>query len=92
LFIGGLSGWLAGLIMKTSYGIVINIILGMTGGLIGGWLLSLVNIGTNGLIMTIIGSVLGAVILIFISSRLCRSRNWRAKELKRPSRLWKSKH
>ena len=75
LFIGGLSGWLAGLIMKSGYGIVGNIIVGMTGGFIGGWLLGLVNIGMNGLIITIIGSVLGAVILLFVIGLFNKSRS-----------------
>lgn len=66
LLIGAAAGWLASRLVKGSgYGVIGNTIVGMTGGFIGGWLLSLVNVGMSGLI-TIIGSVLGAVILLFI--------------------------
>ena len=66
LLIGAAAGWLASRLVKGSgYGIIGNTIVGMTGGFIGGWLLSLVNVGMSGLI-TIIGSVMGAVILLFI--------------------------
>jgi len=67
LVIGGVAGWLAGLVMKgAGFGILGNVIVGIIGGFIGGWLLSLVNIGMSGTIGTILGSVLGAVVLLFI--------------------------
>ena len=67
LVIGGVAGWLAGLIMKGSgFGVIGNIIVGIIGGFIGGWLLSLVNIGMSGYIGAILGAVLGAVVLLFI--------------------------
>ena len=41
LIIGALAGWLAGKFMKGGgFGILINIILGIVGGLISGWLFS----------------------------------------------------
>lgn len=67
LVIGGVAGWLAGLIMKGGgFGLIGNIVVGIIGGFIGGWLLSLVDIGMSGTIGTILGSVLGAVVLLFI--------------------------
>ena len=67
LVIGGVAGWLAGLIMKGGgFGIMGNIIVGILGSFLGGWLLSLVNIGVSGYIGTILGAVLGAVVLLFI--------------------------
>lgn len=67
LVIGGVAGWLAGLIMKGGgFGLIGNIIVGIVGGFIGGWLLSLVNIGMSGYIGQILGAVLGAVVLLFI--------------------------
>ena len=67
LVIGGVAGWLAGLIMKGSgFGIIGNIVVGIIGGFIGGWLLGLVDIGMSGYIGTILGAVLGAVVLLFI--------------------------
>ncbi len=37
LIIGGIAGWLAGLIMRgDGYGIIVDIILGIVGGWVGG--------------------------------------------------------
>ena len=67
LVVGGVAGWLAGLVMKGSgFGLIGNIIVGMIGGFIGSWLLGLVGIGFSGPITTIIGSLLGAIILLFV--------------------------
>lgn len=65
LIIGGIAGWLAGLIMRgDGYGIIVDIILGIVGGWLGGWLFGVLNLhfgGTFGILFT---SVVGAVILI----------------------------
>ena len=66
LVVGGIAGWLAGLIMKGyGFGIVGNIIVGILGSVIGGWLFGTYHIGTNGIIGAIIGATVGAVILLF---------------------------
>lgn len=66
LVVGGIAGWLAGLIMKGyGFGIVGNIIVGILGSVIGGWLFGSYHIGTNGIIGAIIGATVGAVILLF---------------------------
>jgi uncharacterized membrane protein YeaQ/YmgE (transglycosylase-associated protein family) len=68
LVVGGVAGWLAGLIVKGyGYGLVWNIVIGIVGGLIAGWLLprlGIFNIG--GIAGAIIYSVIGAVILLLI--------------------------
>ena len=39
LIIGGVAGWLAGLILKTGgFGIIGNVIIGVIGAFLGGWL------------------------------------------------------
>ena len=71
LVVGGIAGWLAGLIMKGSgQGVVMNIVLGIVGGVIGGWLFGMlgVNIGP-GFVGAIIASTIGAVLLLFIVSK-----------------------
>ena len=66
ILIGALSGWLAGLIMKTANNFWINIILGIVGGVIGKLLLGLVGLSPSGYLGVIIASVLGACIIIGI--------------------------
>lgn len=66
ILIGALSGWLAGLIMKTANNFWINIILGIVGGVIGKFLLGLVGLSASGYLGIIIASVLGACIIIGI--------------------------
>ncbi|MGN6315199.1 GlsB/YeaQ/YmgE family stress response membrane protein [Trinickia sp.] len=67
LIIGGIAGWLAGLIMKGGgFGVLVDIIVGIVGGFIGGWLAQALHINVgNGLISSLIVAVVGAVILLF---------------------------
>jgi len=66
LIVGGISGWLAGIIMKSNNGIILNIILGIVGGAVAGALFGLIGISFNGIIGGIICGVIGACLLIFI--------------------------
>ena len=74
LILGGIAGWLAGLVMKGSgYGIIVDILLGIVGGWLGGWLGARLNVhigsGSFGYLVT---AFLGAVILVWISRLLRR--------------------
>jgi uncharacterized membrane protein YeaQ/YmgE (transglycosylase-associated protein family) len=68
LIVGGVAGWLAGLIVKGyGFGLIGNIIVGIVGALIAGWLLQRVGIfHIGGIIGSIIYAVIGAVILLLI--------------------------
>jgi uncharacterized membrane protein YeaQ/YmgE (transglycosylase-associated protein family) len=68
LVIGGVAGWLAGLIVKGyGFGLVGNIIIGIIGAVIAGWLLPLVGLNLGGdIIAAIINAVVGAVILLIV--------------------------
>lgn len=68
LIIGGVAGWLAGLIVKGyGFGLLGNIVVGIVGSVIGGWLFGSFFVGTgNGLLGAIAGATLGAVILLFL--------------------------
>ena len=68
LIVGGVAGWLAGLIVKGyGYGLVWNIVIGIDGGLIAVWLLPRIGIfNIGGIAGDIIYSVIGAVILLLI--------------------------
>ena len=67
LIIGGVVGWLAGMIMRDNNGIVINIVVGIVGSFIGGLIFAHGNINNAPLTVgTFAVSLLGAVILLAI--------------------------
>jgi uncharacterized membrane protein YeaQ/YmgE (transglycosylase-associated protein family) len=69
LIVGGVAGWLAGLIWKGSgYGLIGDIILGIIGGLVGGWIAGKLGIQESGLILKLIISAVGAWLILFIIS------------------------
>lgn len=74
IIVGGLSGWLASLIMKKneSMGFFANIIVGIIGAFIGGFVVSLFGkTGVTGFnLWSIIVAVLGAVVLIWIVGKI----------------------
>ena len=66
LIIGGVAGWLAGLIVRGGgYGIIGDIVVGILGSLIFGWLFGALGLGLgSGIVGSIIAAAIGAVILI----------------------------
>jgi uncharacterized membrane protein YeaQ/YmgE (transglycosylase-associated protein family) len=68
LIIGGIAGWLAGLIVKGyGFGLVGNIVVGIVGAVIAGWLLPMVGLVIGGgYVGAIINAVIGAVILLLL--------------------------
>ena len=67
LVIGGVVGWLAGLIMRDNNGVIVNIIVGIVGSFLGGLILARGNINNAPLtIGTFLVSLLGAVVLLGI--------------------------
>lgn len=73
ILIGALSGFIAGKIMEGGgFGILINLLLGIAGGVLGGWLFSLFGLGSKGLIGSLIISVIGAVVILWIASMFRR--------------------
>jgi len=65
IIIGALAGWIAGMIMKTKEGLVMDIVIGIVGALIGGFLLSfVVDTAAGGWWFTLFTAVLGSVILL----------------------------
>jgi uncharacterized membrane protein YeaQ/YmgE (transglycosylase-associated protein family) len=75
IIVGLIAGWAAGRIMgKGGYGPLMDILLGIVGGVIGGFLLSLVGLhSTGGLISEIVVAIIGAVFLIWLSRMLKRA-------------------
>jgi uncharacterized membrane protein YeaQ/YmgE (transglycosylase-associated protein family) len=68
LIVGGVAGWLAGLIVKGyGFGIIGNIVVGIVGAFIAGWLLPRLGIVIGGgIIASIINALIGAIILLVI--------------------------
>jgi uncharacterized membrane protein YeaQ/YmgE (transglycosylase-associated protein family) len=75
IIVGLIAGWLAGQVMKCGgYGVLMDIVLGLLGGIIGGWLfLSLGIWPAGGLVGSIIVSFIGAVILVALTRMLKRA-------------------
>ena len=75
LVIGGIAGWLAGIITKgKGYGCVGNVLVGIIGSVVGGWLFRLAEISAPGgrLIGSILTAVAGAVILTIVVRMLVK--------------------
>jgi uncharacterized membrane protein YeaQ/YmgE (transglycosylase-associated protein family) len=72
LIVGGIAGWLAGLIMRgRGHGILMNIVVGIIGGVLGGWLFGLFGAELGaGLIGSIMTATIGAVLLLWLVSKL----------------------
>jgi uncharacterized membrane protein YeaQ/YmgE (transglycosylase-associated protein family) len=67
LLIGGAAGWLAARIMKgEGYGLFVNIVLGIVGGLFGGWVFGILGLATTNLLGQLICATVGAVLLILL--------------------------
>jgi uncharacterized membrane protein YeaQ/YmgE (transglycosylase-associated protein family) len=68
LIVGGIAGWLAGMVVKGGgFGLIGDIIVGIIGALIAGWLLPRIGLFIGGgIIGDIINAFIGAVILLII--------------------------
>ena len=77
IIIGGLAGWIGSKIMGTDeqQGILLNVVVGVVGGLLGGFLLSLfgVDVEGAGLFFSFLTCVLGAMILLFIVKKVTKA-------------------
>lgn len=71
LVVGGIVGWLAGLVMRDSNGVILNVVVGIVGAVIAGFIITPLIGGapiTSGVIsiQSIIVSLLGAIVLLAI--------------------------
>ena len=75
LIIGGLAGWIAGLIVQgTGFGILGDIVVGIVGAIVAGWLLPQlgIHIGT-GFVTAVVDAIIGAVILLVVVGLIRRA-------------------
>ena len=71
LIIGGLAGWLAGLIMKgKGFGVLANIGIGIVGSFIGGFLFGLLQLSAHGAIGRLVTATVGGVLLLAIVNKI----------------------
>jgi uncharacterized membrane protein YeaQ/YmgE (transglycosylase-associated protein family) len=72
LIIGGVVGWLASIIMKTNaqMGLIANVLVGVVGAALGFWIAGLLGIVATGGLVRFLVALLGAVLLIFILTKL----------------------
>ena len=75
IIVGAIIGWVAGMIMKTRGGLLVDIVVGIVGALLASWLFGkqLFTAG-NFSIESLLFSLLGAVILLAIVKLIFRGR------------------
>ncbi|BBX13755.1 membrane protein [Mycobacterium novum] len=67
IIIGAIAGWIAGIVMKSKYGLLTDIVVGVVGALIGGFLLSfVVDTASGGWWFTLFTAILGAITLLWL--------------------------
>ncbi|MEM8862843.1 MAG: GlsB/YeaQ/YmgE family stress response membrane protein [Chloroflexota bacterium] len=76
IVLGGVAGYIAGLIMKGGgFGLIGNVIVGIIGSFVGGWVFStFLGFGAAGFnLQALLVAVVGAVILLFIVGLIRRA-------------------
>lgn len=69
IIIGIAAGFLTGKIMRGGgFGVIINLILGIVGGVLGGWVFGLFGIAASGIIGSLITATVGAILVLWIAS------------------------
>ena len=72
---GALAGWIASIIMKTSGGLLTDIIVGIVGAFVGGYVFNF--FGRSGVtgfnLYSLLVAVIGAIVLLFIVKALRRA-------------------
>ena len=64
LIVAGVCGWIAGMLMKSSFPWYLNVIIGLVGGALFSWLVG--SFLLSGIIGNIIGGIAGSCLVIFI--------------------------
>lgn len=73
ILIGLAAGYIASLIVKgTGSGLLLNLAIGIIGGVLGGWLFTLMGIGSENMLGSLITSTVGAIALLLIVSLFTR--------------------
>ncbi|HBG59012.1 MAG TPA: GlsB/YeaQ/YmgE family stress response membrane protein [Porphyromonadaceae bacterium] len=74
IIIGAVAGWLAGKLMRGGgFGFLVNLLVGIAGGVIGGWVFGLLGITAGGVIGSLVTALVGAILLLWIISLFKRA-------------------
>ena len=74
LIIGGIVGWLAGLIVRgRGFGILGDIVIGVVGAELGGWVASMLGLYTTSSLGAFLVAIAGAVLLVGITRLIKRA-------------------
>ena len=72
-FIGGVIGWLAGLITRgRGFGIIGDIVIGIVGAMLGGWIAGLMGLYTSSSFAAFLVALAGAVVLVGLTRLVVR--------------------
>ena len=76
IVVGAIAGFLANQVMSTGQSLLMMVVLGIVGGLVGGFVATALNLGSvNGInIESILIATLGAVAILFVTTRMGRRR------------------
>ena len=73
-FIGGVIGWLAGLIIRgRGFGIIGDIVIGIVGAVLGGWMGRVVGIYPGSSFGAFLMALVGAVVLVGLTRLIVRN-------------------
>ena len=73
LIIGLLAGWVASkIVRRRGSGLVVNLAVGLVGGILGGWLVSLIGWIPMGSFGSLLTSIAGAIVLLWLVSLVTR--------------------
>lgn len=64
ILVGLIAGWLAARVMKTSGGLLLDMLIGMAGAILGGWLFNTFPLGH--LLGSILTAFVGSVLLLWL--------------------------
>ncbi len=74
LFIGGVIGWLAGLITRgRGFGLIGDIAIGIVGAVLGGWMARAIGLSANSSVGAFLLALVGAVVLVGLTRLVVRN-------------------
>ena len=73
LFIGGVIGWIAGIITRgRGFGILGDISIGIIGAMLGGWIADVLGLSVNSSFGVFVMAIVGAVVLVGLTRFVVR--------------------
>lgn len=72
LLVGAVAGWIAGKLMRGGgFGVILNIVLGIIGGVVANWLFKELNLswfsGIHSILADILKGAIGASVVLFVA-------------------------